>query len=163
VPAVLDAIRDADIITLGPGSLFTSLIPNLLVNGLARAIRSSNALKLYICNLMTQPGETSGFAAADHLRAINEHAEGNLFDAVVLNDAPIDPGVLARYRAEGAEPVMAAADSFREQGIHVVERNLLARGAVVRHDPALLSQAVYEAYAGWTGRVTTANRADLSS
>jgi uncharacterized cofD-like protein len=146
VKAVLEAIRSADIITVGPGSLYTSLIPNLLVRGIARAIHRSHALKIYIGNLMTQPGETTGMTTVDHLNAIAAHAGGQLFDGIVLNNRPLSPTVLSRYANEGAQPVAVDYDRIRALGLQIYESNLLARERVIRHDPQLLARGVYQAY-----------------
>ena len=149
VPAVLQAIRKADLITLGPGSLFTSLLPNLLVPGIARALRRSPAMKIFICNLMSQPGETIGFSAADHVAAIYNHTGGKLFDWIILNDQPISPTVLARYRRQGSAPVATDRERITALGLRIFEKPLLARGRAVRHDPDRLAEAVYQAYCCW--------------
>jgi len=146
VPAALRAIRAADIITVGPGSLYTSLLPNLLVRGIVSEIRKSHALKIYIGNLMTQPGETTGYTASDHLAAIRDHVGIQLFDVVVLNRQPIDPDVLRRYAAQGAAPVASDYQNLRKMNLEIYEGKLLAREQVVRHDPLLLAKAVHEAY-----------------
>lgn len=149
VDAVLESIRKADLITVGPGSLFTSLLPNLLVPGIARALRKSPALKIFICNLMGQPGETIGFSAADHVEAIYRHAGNGIFDWMIVNNQPISATVLARYRKEGSAPVTVDKDRIVGMGIEVVEEPLLARGRVVRHDPNLLAEAVFKAFCRW--------------
>ena len=105
LPEVLAAIRRADLITLGPGSLYTSLIPNLLVSGVAEALSRSPAARVFVANLMTQPGETDGYSAAEHVKAIYAHTRPGLFDWVVINHAPVSPRLRKRYKAEGAEPV----------------------------------------------------------
>lgn len=150
VPAVLEAIRTADIITVGPGSLFTSLIPNLLVKGIAQEIKKSKALRIFIGNLMTQPGETTGFSASAHLQAIREHTGCQLFDAVILNSKPIAAAVLGRYRRQGAAPVRSDPEVLREMGLMIHERELVAHEKVVRHDPELLADAVRQAYDIWS-------------
>jgi len=152
VPAVLEAIRNADVITVGPGSLFTSLIPNLLVRGIVQAIRKSRALKIYVGNLMTQPGETTGFTTADHLEAIHSHSGGPLFDGVMLNSSPIAEKVLRRYRNQGARPVISDLERIRRMGLRVARRALLAPGDVIRHDPQRLARAIQEAHLKWKGR-----------
>jgi uncharacterized cofD-like protein len=144
VPAVLEAIRKADLITVGPGSLFTSLLPNLLIPGIVRALKKSPALKIFICNLMSQPGETIGFSAYDHLEAIYRHAGGDIFDWVILNNQPISPGVLVRYRRKGSAPVVTDLERIAMLNLKVLEEPLLARGRTVRHDPNLLAEAVYK-------------------
>ena len=146
VPAVLEAIRLADIITVGPGSLFTSLLPNLLVKGIAREIHKSKALKLFIGNLMTQPGETTGFTASAHLEVIREHTGHDLFDGVILNEKPIAASVLDRYRRQGAVPVTSDYDELEKMGLTIFEGELLARAKVVRHDPSVLAETVRNAY-----------------
>jgi uncharacterized cofD-like protein len=150
VPDVLEAIRAADVLSVGPGSLYTSLIPNLLVHEISDAIRSSSALKVFVGNLMTQPGETDEMRASDHVEAIEQHAGGPIFDAVVLNRKPIGPAVLTRYRREGACTVENDRERLREMGLAVFEWDLLAAGPVVRHDPVLVASAVRDAYRYWT-------------
>lgn len=149
VAAVLEAIRMADVLTIGPGSLFTSLIPNLLVKGICREIKKTKALKIFIGNLMTQPGETTGFVASDHILAIQEHTDCMFFDGIILNKKPIARQVLARYRREGAVPVQSDYEVLEKMGLRVFEEDLLAPGKVVRHDPALLAHAVYRASCQW--------------
>jgi len=149
VPAVLEAIRRADVITLGPGSLFTSLLPNLLVPGITRALRKSRAMKIYICNLMSQPGETIGFSAADHVSTIYNHTGDGLFDCMILNNQPISPTVLSRYRRQGSMPVPTDRRRIAALGLRICEGSLLARGRVVRHDPIRLATAVQRTYERW--------------
>ncbi len=103
----LEAIARADMITIGPGSLFTSLIPNLLVRGIPQAIRESSAIKVYVCNLMTQANESLGRSAADHIRALNDHAGGQIFDYVLINRAPVSEEMKAKYALEGASQIVA--------------------------------------------------------
>jgi uncharacterized cofD-like protein len=149
VPAVLEAIRKADLITVGPGSLFTSLLPNLLVPGIARALKRSPALKIFICNLMSQPGETTGFSAADHVAAIYRHAEDGIFDWMIVNDQPISPTGLGLYRKEGSMPIPIDRERITAMGIKISSEPLLARGRVVRHDPKLLAEAVGMTFWRW--------------
>ena len=136
VKDTLRAIQEADLITFGPGSLFTSIIPNLLVHGIPRAIERSPALKACFVNLMSQPGETTGFSAADHVKAINEHAGRALLDVVVLNTTPIRAAQRRKYAAEHASPVPNDIPELQRMGLEVVGAPLLAPGAVVRHDSA---------------------------
>jgi uncharacterized cofD-like protein len=149
VPAVIEAIRSADLITVGPGSLFTSLLPNLLVPGVVSALRKSRAMKIYVSNLMSQPGETAGFSAADHVAAIYEHTGDKLFDWIILNNQPIPRTVLARYRREAAMPVVNDCERLAALGLAMSEDALLSRGRVIRHDPDLLAGAVHVAYRDW--------------
>jgi uncharacterized cofD-like protein len=132
----LAAIAQADLITLGPGSLFTSVIPNLLVEGISAAIRRSPALKAYIVNLMWQPGETVNFSASDHIRAIDKHAGGKLVDYAIVNIAPIQMAVRKRYERQQALPVENDLDRIVEMGVKVVTGKLLLQESKrVRHDP----------------------------
>ncbi len=139
---VLSAIADADLIVLGPGSLYTSILPNLLVDGVADAIRASAALKIYICNVMTQEGETEGYTAPDHLRALYDHV-GPIADYCVVNSAEVPADTVEKYRAEGAEPVRVCREELESLGVSVLEFDLLARkGSLARHDPQKLAAAV---------------------
>jgi uncharacterized cofD-like protein len=135
LPEVLAAIEEADLITLGPGSLFTSVVPNVLVQGIPEAIRRSRALKSYFVNLMWQPGETSGFRASDHVAAMHQHAGMPLLDVVVVNTRAISVRQRRKYAAQGARSVLNDVDRLTEMGMQVVATDLLADGAVVRHDP----------------------------
>jgi uncharacterized cofD-like protein len=141
LPEVLQAIREADLILLGPGSLYTSIIPNLLVRGVANAIVRSRGECVYIANLMTQPGETDGYSVADHVRAIYEHTGKEIFDWVVVNRAPASsPALLRRYRGQGAVPVDPSLDELRRMGLKYVTGNLLQQKGVVRHDHKRLAR-----------------------
>jgi uncharacterized cofD-like protein len=134
LPEVLQAIAKADLILMGPGSLYTSVIPNLLVSGVAAAIRKSRATRIYISNLMTQPGETVGYTAADHVRAILEHGGKDLIDCVILNSGAFTPEVEARYRAQGAYPVRADIPALEKMGLRCIADNILEQHGKVRHD-----------------------------
>lgn len=140
MPETLEAIERADLITFGPGSLFTSVIPNVLVQGIPQAIRKSRALKAYFVNLMWQPGETTGFRASDHVSAINRHAGGNLFDVVVVNTRPITVRQRRKYAAEKAQSVMNDVDRLTKMGLQVVSADLLAEGDIVRHDSRVAAE-----------------------
>lgn len=140
----LDAIAQADLITLGPGSLFTSVIPNLLVEGIPEAIQRSPAVKAYFVNLMWQPGETSHYTAADHLEAISRHAGRNLLDYAVVNTRPVSEALRARYARQRALPVEADLERLRRMGVKVLARDLLQEGEKVRHDPAVTAQVAVE-------------------
>jgi len=131
----LIAIAEADLITLGPGSLFTSVIPNLLVEGIPSAIRRSPAVKAYFVNLMWQPGETVNFKASDHIRALREHAGGKLIDYAVVNTTPIRPAVRKRYERAQALPVENDIERIAEMGVQVVAGDLAQQSDKVRHDP----------------------------
>lgn len=144
LPETLTALKQADLITLGPGSLYTSLIPNLLVHGIPESIAASTAAKVYICNLMTQPGETRGYTAADHLRALHDHAGRKLFDYVVVNSRPLSPAVRQRYADDGAEPVENDLDRVHALGVKPLCSDLLLEDRVARHDADHLAQLVLD-------------------
>jgi uncharacterized cofD-like protein len=133
LPQTLEAIARADLITIGPGSLFTSLIPNLLVNGIAHAIASSPAIKVYVCNLMTQANESIGRTAADHIRALNGHAQANFFDYALLNRASISAQLKGKYALEGATQVVLDKGAIKEMGVTPVLGDYLEEGEVARH------------------------------
>lgn len=147
VPEVLDAIRKADLILIGPGSLYTSIIPNLLVEGVAAAICRSKATRIYIANLMTQPGETQGYSVADHVRAIYQHTNLDLLDWAIVNRAVVSPGSLRRYRRWGAEPVAPSITELERLGLRVLAGNFLLQDHVVRHDTARLARAILRHFA----------------
>ena len=145
LPAALEAIREADLLLLGPGSLYTSVIPNLLVAGVPEAIRESDALKIYICNIMTQDGETEGYTAADHLEALMDH--GARVDLCLANSAPVGEGLVERYRAEDAAPLVVDRERISAIGLELVERPVASEGGdYARHDPDKLAAAVLELY-----------------
>ena len=139
LPETLAAIAEADLITLGPGSLYTSVIPNLLVDGIPDAIEASKALKVCIGNLMWQPGETDGYTASDHLRAVLEHSGRPIVDCILLNSGKIPSSVLKRYRKQHAWPVEDDCTELEGMGVDVISEDLLAAGAVVRHDSGRLA------------------------
>lgn len=134
LPEVLEAISTADLILLGPGSLFTSVIPNLLVSGVTAAIEKSKAKRVYIANLMTQPGETLGYTLVDHVRAIHQHTGKKIIDYVIINDHPLAPEILRRYKSEGAEPVAVDSAELQRMGLECIFDNLLEVHSVVRHN-----------------------------
>ncbi|MGD1023494.1 MAG: uridine diphosphate-N-acetylglucosamine-binding protein YvcK [Candidatus Sulfotelmatobacter sp.] len=139
LPQTLDAIARADIISVGPGSLFTSLIPNLLVHGIAEAIVSSPATKVYICNLMTQANESLGLTAADHIRALNRHAGRQLFDFALINRTPVSNELKAKYALEGACQIVADLEAIESLGVIPVLGDYLEEAGVARHDTALVA------------------------
>ena len=144
IPETLGALETADLITLGPGSLFTSLIPNLLVHGIPEAMARSKARKVYVCNLMTQPGESRGYTASDHVRALHEHAGRKIFDDVVLNSRPMSRLMLRRYAADEAEPVSNDLEKIRALGVEPVCAELLVEDHFARHDFRRLAQLLLE-------------------
>jgi uncharacterized cofD-like protein len=144
LPDALAAIADADLITLGPGSLFTSVIPNLLVSGIAEAIRRSAAVKAYFVNLMWQPGETISFGASDHIAAIHRHAGGKLLDYAVVNTREISPGMLKRYARQHSAPVENDFDAIGAMGVNVVCGDLVQEAGVVRHHSEAIAAIAVE-------------------
>ena len=124
-PDVLNAIRSADVILLGPGSLYTSILPNLLVDRVADEIQRSRAVKLYIANLMTQPGETEGFSLGNHLDALGDYIDLSAVSYAIVNDQPIPDDLQERYRADGAEPVALDVDESNDYGLRLVRADLL--------------------------------------
>src|SRR5271157_2160551 len=133
LPQTLEAIARADLITIGPGSLFTSLIPNLLVRGMAQAIIDSSAIKVFICNLMTQANESLGLSAADHIRALTAHAGVQPFDYALINQKPASAEMKAKYALEGASQIVADLDAIEAMGVCPVLGDYLEEGAVARH------------------------------
>ena len=141
LPAALAAIGEADMIVLGPGSLYTSVIPNLLVDGIVDAISQSDALKVYICNVMTQEGETEGYTVADHCRAIFQHSVPGLFDICITNSSPIPKGIVARYAQEGAEPIVIDREECEKLGVEIISRRVsTVENTYVRHNPGHLAR-----------------------
>lgn len=142
-PAVVEAIRTAEAVVIAPGSLWTSILPVLLAPGVADAIAKSRAAKIYVQNLMTQPGETTGMGLRQHLEAIERHAPGTVH-WVVLHQGEIEPGLLARYASVGAMPVDTDTAGLAESGKLIRRRDVLAPGALARHDSGKLARAVLE-------------------
>jgi uncharacterized cofD-like protein len=144
MPDAIKAIENADMITVGPGSLFTSLLPPLLVHGVPEAIEASKAVKIFVCNLMTQPGETDGLTARRHLEIIREYTPNLNFDLLVVNSQPITEKQSAIYRSEGAEQIGVHGSMAYEniEGARVVRSDLLADDEMVRHDPARLAKTL---------------------
>jgi uncharacterized cofD-like protein len=142
LPETLEAIASADLVVLGPGSLYTSIAPNLLVGGMAGALRSSRARKVYVCNLMTQPGETDGFTASRHAHTLIDIAGDGLFDIALVNSRIPPEGLIEKYRSEGAEVVPVDDDRLGGMGVTTVRRDLMSATDLVRHDPAILAREV---------------------
>jgi uncharacterized cofD-like protein len=136
----LAAIREAQAIVLGPGSLYTSIIPNLLVEGVVDAIVQSKALKLYVCNVMTQHRETSSYRASDHVRALVTHTNPGILQVCIVNTKPVPPALLEKYRQESAFPVEADVERIREMGYQVVADEVISTHDYVRHDPDKLAK-----------------------
>ena len=142
VPEAIAAINEADVIVLGPGSLYTSVIPNLLVREIADAIRQAPGIRVYVCNAMTEPGETTGFSASDHVRAILAHGGEGLIDLVLVNTDPIPPDLIESYAREGAAPVPADLANISALGMTPLGKPVIAKHGVVRHDAEKLSRII---------------------
>jgi len=142
LPEAVAALEQADAIVLGPGSLYTSLLPNLLVPGIVDAIRRSAAVKLYICNVMTQPGETDGYSAADHVQALVDHVGDRLFDYVIVHSGRIPLEVRRRYAQEGKEPVRCDRRRLEAMGYRVIVDQLAVWHTYLRHNAARLSDHI---------------------
>jgi uncharacterized cofD-like protein len=142
VHSALEAIQEADAIILGPGSLYTSVLPNLLIKGVAEALKESQAVKIYICNVMTQPGETDGFTASRHVKTILDHVGPGVIDYVVVNSQPVAQNLREVYASQGAFPVAVDKEALSELDVKVVEANIISETNLVRHDPVKLSRTI---------------------
>lgn len=148
--AAVRAVEEADMIVLAPGSLYTSIIPNLLVDGMTEAIQRSAAVKLYVCNVMTQEGETEGYTVADHIQALFQHSAPGLFHLCLADATPIPASIARRYAEEGAEPIYHDAERCRALGVELIEQQVAAlENGLVRHNPGHLAHelmTIYETY-----------------
>jgi len=140
----LEAIESADIVILGPGSLYTSIIPNLVIKGVTQALEETNAYKIYICNVMTQPGETDDYSARDHLKALMKHTSTRVVDACLINNGVVPEDALERYRHENSFPVEPDIDDIKDLGCKVVATDLLGVDDYVRHDSKKLTKALID-------------------
>lgn len=146
LPAAVRAIEEADLIVLGPGSLYTSVLPNLLIPGLAEALRRARAPRVLVTNAMTQPGETDGYSASDHVRAVLDHVGRGVVDVAVVNTGLPDEERLRPYREQGAEPVRPDVGRVSALGVQVVAADLLGGDRLVRHDPDRLARVLLRLY-----------------
>ena len=142
VQSSLDAIRNAEAIVLGPGSLYTSVIPNLLVEGIGDAICRSKAVKIYICNVMTQPGETDEYTASMHVKAIMDHAGRNAVDYVIVNSTPVPEDLKQKYAETGAYPVVVDDAALNQLGVGIIKADLITSKDAIHHDPKKLCDSV---------------------
>lgn len=156
---VRDAIADADLCIFGPGSLFTSVIPNLLVPGMLAALRARDAPRVYVANVMTQPGETDGYTLSDHVAAIERHAGANFITAVVANSGAIPDDVVARYRMQGAEVVVIDRHEFA--GVSVYASDLAESGHYMRHNPERLAKFIVDTFWHQGARTALSNPASV--
>ena len=144
LPDTLDAIRNADLVTLGPGSLYTSLITNLLVRGIPEALAASRATRVYVCNLMTQANESLGLTASQHIEKILQHAGAPIFDYALINTAPISPALIEKYAAEGQQPIEADLERIRALGVEPITGSFVHEGDVLRHDHDRVTERLLE-------------------
>jgi uncharacterized cofD-like protein len=145
----IKALQEADAILLGPGSLYTSILPNLLVPGIAKAIMESVAVKIFICNVMTQPGETDGYSVSDHLQAVHNHVGHPLFDYVIVNNGEIPPEVQLKYAEKGAQAVHLDLEVVTTRGYQVIADTLVLFHTYLRHDAGKLSHHIYQLINDW--------------
>lgn len=143
-PDVIDAIRDADLVCIGPGSVYTSVIPNLLVPGIAEALQESQAVKAYVCNVMTQPGESDQFTAAEHLVAIQANVPTRVFDYVLVNTGTPSQAALEKYHGSGQDYVTPDVDRIKQMGFRPVPGNLMSETDYVRHDPTRVASLLID-------------------
>ena len=143
---VLKAIEEADYIIMGPGSLYTSIIPNLVISNVSEKIRESNAKKIYVCNVMTQHGETDNYSVCDHIVAINKHVEENIFDLVIANSREFDDSILSKYHKEKQEPVKIDQDKIEKLGIKLIKNNDvgIVDNNTIRHNAEKVSELIYD-------------------
>jgi uncharacterized cofD-like protein len=142
VPETLDAIERADIITVGPGSLYTSLITNLLVKGIPEALAKARGLRVYVANLMSQANESLGLTASEHIERIYKHTHAPIFDYALVNTAPFSQATLARYAAENASPILPDIERIEALGVRCIAGDFASEGAVVRHASARVTGAL---------------------
>jgi uncharacterized cofD-like protein len=143
-PEALRAIREADLIVLGPGSLYTSIIPNLLIKDITEGIAASRAIKVYVCNVMTQPGETDGYSASNHIKALIEHSHPALIDYCIVNTGKVPQNLLARYTLEQAFQVVNDRKKIEQMGYRVVEDDTILIQNFIRHDPLKLAKIILD-------------------
>ena len=141
-PEIFDAISKADIIVMGPGDLYTSILPNLLVEGVAQAIAKSSATKIYVCNLMTKPGETTGFAASDFLSEVIRYSGGKPVDVMICNNKIGSQPLLARYARQMAFPVPIDSEAIESMGVSLLKADLITEPDLIRHDPNKLADII---------------------
>lgn len=141
-PEAVKAINEAEIIILGPGSLYTSIIPNLLIKEITNAISISRAVKVYICNVMTQPGETDGYSLSNHIKMLVNHSHQRVLDYCVVNTGRISVNSLKRYQQENAHPVIDDRKNVENMGYRVIEDDIVVADDVIRHDPLKLAKVV---------------------
>jgi uncharacterized cofD-like protein len=141
-PEAIKAIQEAQIIVLGPGSLYTSILPNILIKEITSSIINSGAIKAYVCNVMTQPGETDGYKASDHIKTIINHSHPRIFDYCLVNIGEIPNEILKRYAKENSCPVLSDTENIKNMGYRVIEDDIVLTEGFVRHDPEKLTKII---------------------
>jgi uncharacterized cofD-like protein len=144
LPEAVQAIREADAIVIGPGSLYTSIIPNLLVPGIVEAINASHAAKIFVCNVMTQPGETDDFTVNDHIEAIVSHVGSAFFEYIIVNNGEIPADVRDKYIEQGARAVKFDEEEVKRHGYTIIADKLFTFQTYLRHDTVKLSKRIYQ-------------------
>lgn len=142
---VFEAIEEADYIIMGPGSLYTSIIPNLVIDKIGEKIAESSAKKIYVSNIMTQPGETDGFAVSDHIKAINKHLNSNIFDMVIANDKEISPQTLVNYQAKNQNVVALDENEIKKLGIEIIAHDdvIIEKNYLIRHNTHKIAELIF--------------------
>ncbi|MFD2922631.1 gluconeogenesis factor YvcK family protein [Halobacillus naozhouensis] len=144
LPEAMNAIRDADLVVIAPGSLYTSILPNIIIPEIGQALRETKAKVTYVCNVMTQEGETSGYTAADHVQAIYDHVGEGCIHSVVVHNKPIGPNIRKVYAEENAEPVHYDMDRIKALGLNIIEEDIIDKSkAAIRHDTKKLAHLLH--------------------
>lgn len=147
MPHAVEAIQKADLIVISPGSLYTSIMPNLVIPGIGSALKQAKAKVVYVCNIMTQKGETTGYTAADHVQAIYDHIGNETINAIIVHSEPIDQALLKLYAKEGAEPVVNDTDRLQAMSLEVIEGDIIDHSQpAVRHDTKKISSLLYSLF-----------------
>ena len=153
------AIAEADMIVFAPGSLYTSIIPNLLVDGIQQAIRSSKALKIYACNIMTETGETDGYTVSDHIRAFFRHTYPGLFHVCLVNSEPPPPAIVQRYRQEGSDVILCDHEACEALGVEIISAPVVTiENGKIRHNPGHLARELIRMHADRNIRIAGKDR-----
>ena len=145
-PEAIDAIREAELIVFGPGSLFTSIVPNLLIEEVCDEIVKRDAMKLYICNVMTQHGETDGFTAADHLNMILSHTKRGVVNSCLVSSGRLKYSLLVKYAEEKSFPVIFDRERLKKMGMHIFEADVVSRSNYLRHDSKKVAKEIINSY-----------------
>ena len=142
LPETLEAIERADLITVGPGSLYTSLVTNLLVQGIPSALAAAHGTRVFICNLMSQANESLGLTASQHIERIYEHTHAPIFDYAIINTAPFSQETLERYAVERAQPILADIERIESLGVRCIAGDFASEDTVIRHNSARVTGAL---------------------